>query len=317
LPPLEIPLQLNQAIEIPATTFEANGEMPMTLTTPAYQFHLEFWLQSFFVLDGRAVLALSLQPTMEKKIDSKNIIENEEEVISKIAQLTQHLNTNTDLRVLVRKTAANNLLNKIAAAREIDLHVTLKPGRIRSEEVDALVGKILNFTDAESGDGSANVSNLSIENFNEAKINLRLNGDGEINAKVKGREFGIPYYLSPRGKFSLVNELISLTITSKNGHLVIGAAADAIVPVKVNLAIPVAAGRAFNFSRTINLQADQWLKGMELPAMFEQEISFPRRIVIGKNNEMNIVNSERIRYTVANLQVNVQAENIEIQADIE
>ncbi len=315
LPPLEIPLQLKQAIEIPATTFESNGEMPMTLTTPAYQFHLEFWLQSFFVLDGRAVLALSLQPIMEQKIDSKNIIENEEEVISKIAQLTQHLNTNTDLRVLVRKTAANNLLNKIAAAREIDLNVKLKPGRIRSEEVDALVGKILNFTDAESGDGSANVSNLSIENFNEAKINLRLSGDGEINAKVKGREFGIPYYLSPRGKFSLVNELVPLTITSKDGHLVIGAAAGAIVPVKVNLAIPVA-GRAFNFSRTINLQADQWLKGLELPAMFEPEINFPRRIVIGKNNEMNVVTTERTRYTVANLQVNVQAENIEIQADI-
>ena len=318
LPPLEIPLQLKQTIEIPAATFESNGEMPMTLTTPAYQFNLEFWLQSFFVLERRAVLALSLQPWAEQArthfapIDG---VEDDADIIREIAQFTQHLLTSNDLRILIRKNAANNLLNKIAAAREIDLNVKLKPGRIRTEEVDALVGKILNYTDAESGDGAANVSKLSVENFNEAKINLRLSGDGEINAKVKGREFGIPYYFSPRGKFSLVNELVPLTITSNDGHLMIGAAAGAIVPVKVNLAIPVA-GRAFNFSRTINLQADQWLKGLELPALFEPEINFPRRIVIGKNNEMNVVNTERSRYTVANLQVNIQSENIEVQADI-
>ena len=318
LPPLEIPLQLNQTIEIPATTFESNGEMPMTLTTPAYQFNLEFWLQSFFVLDGRAVLALNLQPWAERARTHFALIdgvEDDADIIREIAQLAQHLTTNTDLRVLVRKNAANNLLNKIATSREIDLNVKLKPGRIRSEEIDALVGKILNYTDAESGDGAANVSKLSVENFNEAKINLRLSGDGEINAKVKGREFGIPYYLSPRGKFALVNELIPLTITSKDGRLMVGAAAGAIVPVKVNLSIPVA-GRAINISRTINLQADQWLKGMELPALFEPEINFPRRIVIEKNNEMTVINSERSRYTVTNLQVKIQTENIEIQADM-
>ena len=318
LPPLEIPLQLNQTIDIPATTFESNGEMPMTLTTPAYQFNLEFWLQSFFVLDGRAVLALSLQLPMETVLTPRYQIDGVEEgaeTILEIAQLAQYLTANTDLRVLVRKNAANNLLNKIAASREIDLTARLKPGRIRTEEIDALVGKILNYTDAESGDGSANISNLKVENFDQAKINLRLTGQGELNAKVKGREFGIPYNLSPIGKFSIVQELIPLTITSKDGRLIISAMTGSIVPVKVNLTIPVI-GRPFNFSRTVNLQADQWLKGMELPNVFEPEVNFPRRIVIGKNNEMNVVNSERNRYTVANLQVNIQSENIEIQADI-
>ncbi len=316
LPPLEIPLQLNQTIDIPATTFESNGEMPMTLTTPAYQFNLEFWLQTFFVLDGRAVLALNLQPTKETANAAKTPETKDENVITEIAQLTQHLNSSNDLRILVRKNAANNLLNKIATAREIDLTVKLKPGRIRTEEVDALIGKILNYTDAESGDGSANIANLTVENFEQEKMKLRLSGQGEINANVKGREFGIPYTLSPRGKFSIVNELIPLMIGSKDGHLLISAASGAIVPVKVNMIIPVVAGRAFNYNRTINLQADQWLKGLELPAVFSQDINIPRRIVMSKNNEASIANSALSRYTVTNLQVEVKVENIEILADI-
>ena len=44
LPPLEIPLQLHPTIEIPAATLEANGEMPMTLETPAYQLKVDFML---------------------------------------------------------------------------------------------------------------------------------------------------------------------------------------------------------------------------------------------------------------------------------
>ena len=318
LPPLEIPLQLNQTIEIPATTFESNGELPMTLTTPAYQFNLEFWLQSFFVLDGRAVLALSLQLPMETVLIPRyqiDGVEEDAETILEIAQLAQHLTANTDLRVLVRKNAANNLLNKIAASREIDLTAQLKPGRIRTEEIDALVGKILNYTDAESGDGSANVSNLKIENFDQAKINLRLTGQGELNAKVRGREFGIPYNLSPIGKFSIAQELIPLTITSKDGRLIISAVSGSIVPVKVNLTIPVI-GRPFNFSRTVNLEADQWLKGVEIPSVFSQEINLPRQIVMSKNNEASIANSALSRYTVTNLQVEVKTENIEILADI-
>ncbi len=321
LPPLEIPLQLKQTIEIPAATFESNGEMPMTLTTPAYQINLEFWLQSFFVLDGRAAIAMNFQPTVEKAVIPEGRVDDEAddddaENINVIVHLTQHLTTSNDVRVLVRKNAANNLLTKLATSREIDLTVKLKPGRIRAEEVNAVFGKILNFTDVESGDGAANVANLSVENFDAAKINLRLSGQGEINANVKGREFGIPYKLSPLGKFSIANELIPLIIASQDGRLMISAVSGSIIPMKINLIIPVAIGRGFNFSRTINLQADQWLKGMELPAIFTQEINLPRRIVMNKNNEMSVVNSELSRYTVTNLQVEVTAGNIEIRADI-
>ncbi len=315
LPPLEIPLQLKQTIEIPAATFESNGEMPMTLTTPAYQLPVEFWLQSFFVLDGRSVLALNLEPQPITQTIPINGVEDDAATVREIAQLAQLLKTNNDLSILIRKNAANNLLAKIAASREVDLTAKLKPGRIRSEEIDALVGKILNYTDAESGDGSANVSNLKVENFDSAKINLRLTGQGELNAKVKGREFGIPYNLSPIGKFSIAQELIPLTIISKDGRLIISAVTGSIVPVKVNLTIPLI-GRPFNFSRTVNLQADQWLKGMELPSVFSQEIKLPRQIVMSKNNEASIANSALSRYTVTNLQVEVKTENIEIHADI-
>lgn len=315
LPPLEIPLQLNPTIDIPATTLEANGEMPMTLETPAYQLKVDFTLAALAILDGRAVVALNLQPKPALPIQVTNNHEDEAALTNEIARLTQHLALNHDVRVRVRKNAVNDLLAKLAAAREIDLTVKLKQGRLRAEEVDALIGKIFNYTDVESGDGNADVVRLSVEDISATRVVVRLTGQGELNARVKGREYGIPYNLSPRGRFTINNELLPLQILSRNDRIVVRAATGAVVPVSVNMTMDVI-GHPIGLTRTVNLRADEWLKDFELPALITQEVQLPRQLTLGKNNELTVVRSEISRYTIANLRVETKDDALEILADI-
>ncbi len=316
LPPLEIPLQLHQTIEIPAATFEANGEMPMTITTPAYQLKVEFTLAALAILDGRAVAVLNLQPKTAPAISTTSSNEDEATLTNEIGRLTQHLALNHDLRVRVRQNAVNDVLAKFAAARDIDLTVKLKQGRVRAEEVDALIGKIFNFTDVESGDGQADVVRLSVEEISATRVFVRLAGEGELNVKVKGREYGVPYNLSPRGRFVINNELLPLEILSRNDRIVVRVAAGASVPVLVKMTIDVI-GHPIGLTRTVNLRADEWLKDFELPALITQKVQLPRQIAHGKNNELTVVRSEISRYTIANLRVETKDEALEILADIQ
>jgi hypothetical protein len=315
LPPLEVPLQLNPTIDVPAATFEANGEMPMTIATPAYQLKLDFTLAALAILDGRAVVALNLQSKPAPTITTYNKNEDETTLTNEIGRLTQHLALNHDLRLRVRKNAVNEMLAKLAAAREVDFTVKMKPSRVRAEEVDALIGKILNFTDVESGDGQADIAQLSVENISATRIFMRLTGQGELNTKVKGREYGVPYNVSPRGYFTVSNELLPLEIMSRNDRLVVRVAAGTSVPVRVKMTIDVI-GRPFGLTRTVNLRADEWLKDFELPAFITQEVSLPRQIALGKNNEMTVGRSESSRYTIANLRVETKDAALELLADI-
>ncbi len=315
LPPLEIPLQLKQDLEIPAATFEANGELSMTVNTPAYKANVEFWPSSFLILDGRAVVALSFQPTTNGKATSVDNNTDEIALAEQIAQLSQHLITSHGVRLRVRKAALNFLFAKIAAAQAVDLTVQLKSGRVRAEEIDALIGKIINYTDVESGTGQADIAQLVVEDISPLRVLVRLVGQGEVDTKMKGREFGIPYSLSPHGTFVVNDELVPLQITSNNNGISIKAATGAVVPVKARFTLAVA-GHPIGFTRTINLQADQWLKNFELPAIFSQDVQLPRKIVIGKDNKITIEKSEMSHYIITNLRLETKEDALEILADL-
>lgn len=316
LPPLEIPLQLNPTIDLPAATFEAGGEMPMTIAMSAYQVKLDLTLATLTMLKGRAVLALNLQPrAFATQASVSNNNEDVTALTQEIEQLTAHLTLDRDVRIRVRKNAINSLLAHLAAARDIDLTVQLKQGRLRTEEVNAVVGKISNYTDVESGEGKADVARLTVEAISDAHVTLRLAGQGDLQVKVNGREYGIPYALSPRGKFSINDEALPLQLVTRDERIFVHAATGAVVPVKVNLSIEVA-GYPIGLTRTVQLQADQWLKDFELPAILTQEIHLPRKIAVGKNSELSIASSQPSRYTIANLRVAAQEDALEFSADI-
>lgn len=319
LPPLEVPLQLNPTIDLPAATFAATGDIPMTIATPAYQVKVEFWLAAFVVLEGRAVMALNCRPLPEPLGATRGLVagnkEDDAAVSREIAQLTQHLTLNSDVRLRVRKDAINTLLANLAAARAIDLTVRLGQGRLRAEEIDALIGKIVNYTDVEAGDGKADVTRLFIERIADTQVFVRLAGQGELQADVKGREYGVAYRLSPHGRFSILDELLPLEIMNRNERLIVRVAPGATMPVRVNMAIDVV-GHPISFTRTVKLQAEQWLKDFELPSILTQEVQLPRKIAIGKNSELNITSSETSRYTIANLRVEAKVDALEFLADV-
>lgn len=315
LPPLEVPLQLNPTIDVPAATFEVDGEMPMTLEMPAYQLKVDFTLAALAILDGRAVVALNLQPKPAPTISTTGNTEDEATLANEIGRLTQHLALDHDVRVRMRKNAINDLLSKLAAAREIDLTVKLKQGRLRAEEVDALIGKVFNYTDVESGDGYADVARLSVEDISPTRLSLRLAGQGEVKVNVKGREYGIPYSLSPHTRFSINDELIPLTIAHRNERLLVQAVPGVVVPVSVYFALTIA-GRSLGIARTMNLRADEWVKGIELPALFTQAVSLPRKIAMSQDAQVQIVSREISHYSLADLRLEGKEDALEMTANL-
>ena len=54
-----------------------------------------------------------------------------------------------------------------------------------------------------------------MESIADGKVNVRLSGQGVIDAKIKGREYGIPYGFSPRTNFAINNQPLTLAFEAK------------------------------------------------------------------------------------------------------
>ena len=57
LPPLLLPRELMEQVEIPAAQFEVKDTLPMKVTTAAYQLPLKFSLTALCLLEGRLAVA--------------------------------------------------------------------------------------------------------------------------------------------------------------------------------------------------------------------------------------------------------------------
>lgn len=326
LPSLEIPLNLSETFEIPAAHFDVEGTMPTEITTPAYQVKLNFTLAALLMLEGRAVVALNLQtenaPSTVKSTDqqtapSSTVVHNTDSesgdaaaLEQEITKLSEHLNTESGLRLRLRRAAINSLLTPIAAARETDLSARLKPARIRDEQKDTLI-RVHNYADVESGDGRADIQQLTLESISDHRLHLRLTAQGELTAKLRGREYGIPYALSPHGTFAISNEPLPLEVITESGRLILRAVPGSQLPVRVSLKFEVM-GRSLSLPQTISVQADRWLNKLVLPEPLSREVQVPHKIEAGNGTGMKIVSSEMNRYTLANLKVKAEGDAIDI-----
>src|SRR4029079_4158165 len=108
----------------------------------------------------------------------------------------------------------NELLAQMTAAHNADFDIRLKKGRIRSEDVNVIVN-VKNYTDVESGEGRADLTKLDIESIADGKAIVRLSGQGEVDAKLSGREFGVPYAISPHMIFSIKDQPLPLEFLSE------------------------------------------------------------------------------------------------------
>jgi hypothetical protein len=319
LPAIELPLEFSEIMAIPANRFDVAGEMPMEITTPAYQAPLNFTVASVLVLDRRVAITLELNQgqraagavqTSYARAHGGSPAALEAE----IARMTSGLTVDGDLRVRLNARVINALLGQIAASQNPDFDIRLKRGRMRTEEVHALV-KITNYTDVEHGTGRADVSQLNIDRIADGRINVRLSGQGEIDAKVRGREYGIPYGFSPHVTFTISDQLLPLEFAAEAERVVMRAAPGSALPISVRFSTTVA-GRELGINRKALVPADRWLNGLEMPSIFARELNLPRKMEIDAGGNLYVTEKRKLSYGVQNLRVRANQGAIDITADV-
>ncbi len=329
LPSLDLPLELNETMEIPASQFTVgssgdnnagggeNQSLPVEISTPAYKAPLKLTLSSLLVMDKRVVLALQInstipaaKPVAEPASNSSDVVALENEIF----QLGTLLTTDSDVRLRLGRNVLSLLLANIAGQQNPDMNFKLKQGRVRTNEINAGIS-ITNYTDVESGEGQADISELNVETIADNKINVRLSGQGVVDARVKGKEFGVPYGLSPRTNFTVKDQLVPLEFLSDNGKAIFRAVPGSTLPINLRFALTVA-GKEIGVNRSEAVQIDRWLNRIELPALLNREILLPRKMEIDDGSNIHTTEKKKLNYTLSNLRVATGNDALELFADV-
>jgi hypothetical protein len=317
LPSLNLPLGINETMEIPASRFNVEGQMPMEITTAAYSVPLRLSLTSLLLLDRRAVLALqanSPAPVNQPAVSPVFADTDPSALLNEIHQLGAGLTVDGDVRLRLGRNLVSSLLSQIAWQQNPDLKFKLKQGRLRSNEVKTVVS-IVNYTDITNGDGQADVTDMRVESISAGKVNLRLSGQGVIDAQIKGREYGIPYGFSPRTNFAIQDQPILLQFLAENGKAILRAAAGSVLPINVRFSVQVA-GQEVSINRTEAVQVDRWLNRIEFPALLNREILLPRRLEVDDGGNLHVTQKEKLSYALSNLRVGAGNDAVELAAEI-
>jgi len=321
LPTLDLPMEINEAMEIPASQFNVTGngenQMPMEIVTAGYHAPLKLTLTSLLILDKRAVIALQINsPTAVNQPVAVAVSTDSDPtaLLNEINQLSATLTGDGDVRLRLSRNVISSLLSQIAGQQNPDLKFKLKQGRLRTNEVKTVVN-IVNYTDIENGDGQADITELRVDSIADGKANLRLSGQGVIDSRVRGREYGIPYRVSPRTNFAIKDQPIPLQFVSENGKVILRAVAGSVLPINLRFSVQVA-GREVGINRTEAMQVDRWLNRIELPALLNREILLPRRLEVDDGGNLHVTRKEKLGYTLGNLRVGTRNDAIEIAADV-
>src|SRR5262249_22007991 len=154
----------------------------------------------------------------------------------------------------------------------------------------------------ESGEGRADITQLNIERIADGKLTLRLSGQGEADARLRGREYGVPYAISPHMAFSIKDQPLPLEFVGEDRKIFLRAAPGATVPIDVQFKLKIG-GQDLSFSRQSDAPADQWLKRIELPSFFDREISLPRKMEMDAGRNLHITEKRTLVYSLSDLRV--------------
>lgn len=327
LPSLDLPLELNETMEIPASQFSVGNDgnaqsLPVEISTPAYRAPLKLTLSSLLVLDKRVVLGLQInsanpaaKPAAEPAASTPSTPSGDVVALeNEIFQLGTLLTTDSDVRLRLGRNVLGSLLANIAGQQNPDMNFKLKQGRIRTNEINAGIS-ITNYTDVESGEGQADISELNVEAVADNKVNVRLSGQGVVDARVKGKEFGVPYSLSPRTNFAVKDQLVPLEFLADNGKAIFRAVPGSTLPINMRFTLNVA-GKDIGINHSEAVQIDRWLSRIELPALLNREILLPRKMEIDSGSNIHTTEKKKLNYTLSNLRVATGNDAIEILADV-
>jgi hypothetical protein len=318
LPAIEIPMGIAETMRVPSGRFEVAGELPMEISTPDYQAPLKFTVTSLLALDKRVVVALRLDqgeaataiPASFASVNDNDPMALEDE----IARMSEGLNSVGDLRAVLSRRMINALLAQMTAAHNADFNILLKRGRIRSEAVNVIVN-VTNYTDVEGGEGRADITQLNVERIADGKLTLRLSGQGEVDARLRGREYGVPYTISPRMTFSIKDQPLPLEFVGEEKKIFLRAAPGSTLPIDVRFNLKVA-GRDVGFDRKSVAQADKWLNRIELPSFFDREISLPRKMEIDAGGNLHVTERRNLGYALSDMRFGAKDDAVEIIANV-
>ncbi|MDX2034179.1 MAG: hypothetical protein SF339_26120 [Blastocatellia bacterium] len=317
LPALELPLEISDVLRIPAGRYDVQGDLPMEITSSALQAEAKLTITSLLVLEKRAVLALQLAGAEPRAIPVSFGGANDRDpraLETEIESLAARLNVDADLRLRLGRRFLSSVLAQFAGAQTRDFDIKLKPGRVRTEEVSAFV-KITNYTDIESGEGLADIRELGLDQIAEGRIQLRLQGLGELDTRLRGKEYGIPYSFSPRVNFAIRDQSLPLQFVTENGRLLLRPLSGTTLPMQLRFSTNVA-GQEIGINRTIVLQADRMFNRIELPAFFGRELPLPRRIEIDANGGYQVTKHQKLNYLLGNLRINANEDVLDVLADV-
>ena len=192
------------------------------------------------------------------------------------------------------------------------MSLRLKPARIRQEQIDTLV-KVTNYTDVESGEGQADLKQIVVEQLRDGLLGARLLAQGNFNAKVNGREYGIPYRLSPRGHFGIQDRGLSLRLMCEAGRVWLQGLPGAQLPVDIRMNFPII-GREIGFDRQLNLPAERIVNRWELPAFWAREFALPRKLVVQADKTLQIIEAQPLTLAFSQLQATTRDEAVVLTA---
>jgi hypothetical protein len=296
LPALALPASFAHTVSIPSTTTEVGGELPMTVTTQAWQIPLSLALMHVGFTEDRLHLALQLG---DGKAESETV----------------PFSADHPLAARINRQALAVLLQNFANANAHDLHLRLKPARIRQEQIETVV-RVTNYTDVESGEGQADLKQITVEQLHDGALVARLLANGTFHAKVNGREYGIPYRLSPHGQFGIQDRGLSLRLMNDDGRLWLQAMPGELLPVDIRMNLPIIAGRTIGFDRQIKLPAERVVNHWELPALWAREFALPRKLAVAADRTLRIVESQPLTLSLKQVQAHTRDDALALSASV-
>lgn len=312
LPALTLPREVAESLALPAVQFEVGGSLPMLVTTQPYQLPLPFTLSALCVLEGRAIVGLRLT---ESAVGSPPLPEAAA-LPGEILRLNQQLGLPRALRARLSKRLLDQLLTRLATARPDDIQMQLRPSRVRQEVTGLL--NVTNYTDLESGTAQADVQQFVLDRIDSEGITARLRLQGVFDTRLRGREYGIPYRIAPRGSFVINDRSVPLRVASTAGRAFLQAVPGTQLPLDLRFQFSLAglAGREIGFNRQTNLPAEQLLKQLELPAFYLRKLPLPRKLAIKRGSKLEVTEWQDRWLELSSLQISTQNEALELNGDV-
>jgi hypothetical protein len=277
----------------------------MEVTTTAYQVPLKFAPTALCILAGRLAVALRLQdaPPTQPELSA-----------AKAGDPSGQLDTPRELRVRITKSFISQLLARLAAARTDDLQLDLQPARLRQEETGGPLA-ITNYTDLESGIARGDVRQILLDRINSAGLETRVQVQGVFDTKLRGREYGIPYRLSPHGTFSINDRPMPLQVTGASERIFLQAAPGTALPLDLRFQFGLA-GREIGVDRQVNLPAERLLNQLELPSFYLRKLPLPRKLAAEQAGKLTVTEQREVNLQLSGLQIRTQDDAVEFTGDL-